>query len=74
MIAALYVAIRGCYFGLDGVDPWDVTRDAKVRNRTAGNLLQASREMRSATPVGFRDLLIELATRAVGGSNTRHWH
>jgi hypothetical protein len=33
----------------------------KVRNRTAGNLLQASRQMRSATPPAFRDLLIRIA-------------
>lgn len=29
MIAALYVAKGGCYFGLDGVDPWDEGRDAR---------------------------------------------
>lgn len=29
MIAALYVAKNGCYFGLDGVDPWDEERDAR---------------------------------------------
>ena len=29
MIAALYVATRGCYFGLDDVDPWDEARDAR---------------------------------------------
>lgn len=29
MIAALYVQTGGCYYGLDGVDPWDVTRDAR---------------------------------------------
>lgn len=28
-IAALYVETNGCYFGLPGVDPWDVTRDAR---------------------------------------------
>ena len=28
MIAALYVESGGSYFGLDGVDPWDVKRDA----------------------------------------------
>lgn len=28
-IAALYVETDGCYFGLDGVDPWDVERDAR---------------------------------------------
>lgn len=28
-VAALYVETGGCYFGLDGVDPWDVTRDAR---------------------------------------------
>lgn len=28
-IAALYVATEGCYFGLDGVDPWDEKRDAR---------------------------------------------
>lgn len=29
MIAALYVERNGCYFGLDGVDPWDEQRDAR---------------------------------------------
>lgn len=29
MIAALFVATGGAYFGLDGVDPWDETRDAR---------------------------------------------
>lgn len=29
MIAALYVETGGCYFGLDGVDPWDRERDAR---------------------------------------------
>lgn len=29
MIAALYVQTNGCYYGLDGVDPWDVERDAR---------------------------------------------
>lgn len=29
-IAALYVATGGCYFGLAGVDPWDVRRDARL--------------------------------------------
>ena len=30
MIAALYVQKGGCYFGLDGVDPWDEQRDARL--------------------------------------------
>lgn len=30
MIAALYVQTGGCYFGLPDVDPWDVTRDARL--------------------------------------------
>ena len=30
MIAALYVATGGTYFGLEGVDPWDVPRDARL--------------------------------------------
>lgn len=30
MIAALFVATGGCYFGLPGVDPWDVQRDARL--------------------------------------------
>lgn len=30
MIAALFVATGGVYFGLDDVDPWDVTRDART--------------------------------------------
>lgn len=29
MIAALYVQTGGCYFGLPGVDPWDIKRDAR---------------------------------------------
>jgi len=29
MIAALYVATNGCYFGLPNVDPWDEPRDAR---------------------------------------------
>lgn len=28
-IAALFVQTNGAYFGLDGVDPWDVSRDAR---------------------------------------------
>lgn len=28
MIAALYVATGGCYFGLPDVDPWDIKRNA----------------------------------------------
>ena len=30
MIAALYVETDGCYFGIDGVDPWDQERDART--------------------------------------------
>lgn len=30
MIAALYVAKGGCYFGLPEVDPWDRDRDARL--------------------------------------------
>jgi len=29
MIAALYVQTDGCYFGIDGVDPWGEPRDAR---------------------------------------------
>jgi hypothetical protein len=29
VIAALYVETGGCYFGQAGVDPWDITRDAR---------------------------------------------
>ena len=28
-IAALYVEEGGCYYGLDGVEPWGVSRDAR---------------------------------------------
>ena len=28
-IAAIFVQTDGCYFGLDGVDPWDIDRDAR---------------------------------------------
>lgn len=30
MIAALYVETDGIYFGVDGVDPWDEIRDARL--------------------------------------------
>lgn len=30
MIAALYVETDGAYFGLEGVDPWDEKRDARL--------------------------------------------
>lgn len=30
MIAALFVQTDGCYFGLDGVDPWDKPRDGRL--------------------------------------------
>lgn len=30
MIAALFVAKGGCYFGIEGVDPWDESRDART--------------------------------------------
>lgn len=30
MVAALFVATNGCYFGLPDVDPWDVSRDARL--------------------------------------------
>lgn len=30
MVAALYVAKGGCYFGLPDVDPWDESRDARL--------------------------------------------
>lgn len=30
MIAALFVAKNGCYFGLPNVDPWDESRDARL--------------------------------------------
>lgn len=29
MIAAIFVETNGCYFNLPGVDPWDITRDAR---------------------------------------------
>ncbi len=30
LIAALYVQARGCYYGLEGVDPWGEDRDARL--------------------------------------------
>lgn len=30
MIAALFVETNGCYFGLEGVEPWDQARDARL--------------------------------------------
>jgi hypothetical protein len=32
VIAALFVQTNGCYFNLDGVDPWDEARDARRYN------------------------------------------
>ena len=29
-VAALYVELGGCYFGVPGVDPWDESRDART--------------------------------------------
>jgi len=29
-VAALYVQTNGCYYGLDGVEPWDEARDARL--------------------------------------------
>lgn len=29
-VAALYVQTKGCYAGLEGVDPWDEARDARL--------------------------------------------
>jgi hypothetical protein len=29
-IAALFVETDGCYFGQAGVEPWDITRDART--------------------------------------------
>jgi hypothetical protein len=29
-VAALYVETDGCYYGLEGVDPWDEQRDARL--------------------------------------------
>lgn len=31
-VAALYVETGGCYFGLPGVDLWDIARDARLYN------------------------------------------
>ena len=30
MIVALYVETDGAYFGLQGIDPWDEARDARL--------------------------------------------
>ena len=30
MITALYVQKDGAYYGIDGVDPWDEERDARL--------------------------------------------
>lgn len=30
MIAALFVQAGGCYFNIDGIDPWDLNRDARM--------------------------------------------
>ena len=48
MIAALYVAKGGAYFGIPGVDPWDEARDARLY----------------AGPPAFRDALLAIARGA----------
>ena len=32
IVAALFVQKNGCYFGVPGVDPWDISRDARNYN------------------------------------------
>ena len=34
-ISALFVETAGCYFGLPGVDPWDILRDARLYTGSA---------------------------------------
>lgn len=43
MIAALFVETDGCYFGIDGVDPWDQARDARQYARVSQRGFTASR-------------------------------
>lgn len=62
-VAALYVETGGTYYGLPGVDPWDVERDARRATRT-GACQRLSRKQRLATPPAFRDLLLALARSA----------
>lgn len=75
MIAALFVATGGAYYGLPGVDPWDAERDA--RKYAGGFHSQAERETaggsrarrltaaeNAATPPAFRDLLLSKARGA----------
>ena len=76
VIAALYVATGGCYFGLDGVDPWDEARDARLyaggfhstEERRAATKRGVTERMgkreRMATPLPFCDLLLSIARSA----------
>lgn len=62
IVAALFVASGGTYFGLDGVDPWDEERDARlyrgphpvVAHPPCGRWCQLApvNEARYGTPVG----------------------
>ena len=67
MIAALYVARGGCYFGLPDVDR---SRPACEMTTTTGRRTNGKRvEMqckgeRAATPPAFRDALLSLARLA----------
>ncbi len=51
MIAALYVETGGAYYGLDDVDPWDETRDA--RNYTGGSAVIAHPPCARWSPLAY---------------------
>lgn len=60
MIAALFVQRDGCYWNLEGVDPWDEARDARLYDGPYPVVAHPQRQ-RSATPLEFRTLLLEMA-------------
>lgn len=75
-ITALFVQKNGCYYGIDGVDPWDEERDARLYNgpypviayppcQRWGKMWMGSPSYVAKTgirtPEPFKELLISLA-------------
>ena len=63
-VAALYVQAGGCYFELDGVDPWDEARDARLlRWAVAGGGASAVRAVGAVLGRSTADVAAPVARR-----------